>query len=113
MIQNGSLTFKAPSGLARGRFVTITANTDTVAYATAGGAAEGITLGAEENGVVSVQLLKDVSKSFFFEAGGTIALGDDIEVGVAGRGIKETAGTVVAIAKTLGVSGSFATGYNK
>ena len=113
MIQNGSLTFKAPSGLARGRFVTITGSTDTVAYTAAGEASEGVRLGSEENGVVSVQLLKDVSKSFFFEAGDTIALGDDVRVGVGGRGVAGTAGTVVAIAKTPGVSGSFATGYNK
>jgi hypothetical protein len=113
MIQNGSLTFKAPSGLARGRFVTITASTDTVAYTATSAAADGVTLGAEENGVVSVQLLKDVSKSFFFEAGGTIALGDSIKVGTDGKGVAGTTPFVVAIAKTPGVSGSFATGYNK
>jgi hypothetical protein len=113
MIQSGNLTFACATELVRGRFVTITAATDTVAYTAGAAAADGITIGDSENGVVAVQLLKDVSKSFWFEAAGTLAIGDDVEVGADGKGVVQNAGATVCIAKTAGVAGSFVTGYNK
>ena len=112
MIQKGSLTFKAATGLKARRFVDITASTDSVAYSATGATSDAITLGDEENGVIEVQLLKDVSKSFFFDAEDTIAVGDDVEVGTNGQGRKASAGQMVCIAKTNTIKDSVGTGYN-
>lgn len=111
MIQRNNLTFKTDTDLARGRYVTITPSTDKVAYATAAGSADGITIGESDNSVVSVQLLSDTSASYFVEAEETISLGHGIEVGTDGKAASLSAGTEVGIAKTAGINGSFVTGY--
>jgi len=111
MIQRNNLTFKTATDLVRGRYVSITPSTDTVAYATAAGSADGVTIEESDNGVVSVQLLSDTSASYFVEAEATIALGDSIEVGTDGKATPLVVGTEVGIAKTAGINGSFVTGY--
>lgn len=116
MVQNEFLTFNAPTGMARFRFVTITLATDTVAYTAADGAADAITIGNEANGVIAVQLLSDTSKSFWFEAAGAIAVGEEVMVGADGKGIKWVTDTTppekVCIAKSVGVDGAVVAGYN-
>lgn len=113
MIQAGMLQFICATGLVKHRFVTITVGTDTVAYTAAAAAADGITLGDESNLKIAVQLLDDKSKSFYFDAAGVIALGDDVEVGADGKGVVQSAGSVVCIAKNATVDGSLGVGYNK
>lgn len=112
MIQKENLTFKCATVLAARRFVTITPGTDTVAYTAAGGSADGITLAESNNGVVSVQLLKNLNASFFFDAEGVIALGANVEVGTDGQGITQTSGNVVCLNKVVTAAGSIGTGYN-
>lgn len=112
-IQENFLTFKCATDLERGRFVTITPATDTVAYTSAAAAANAVTVGKGENGVVAVQMLGDKSKSFWFEAGATIAVGANVEVGTDGKGITRTStNAIVAIAKQVGVANTLTTGYN-
>lgn len=114
MYQKGSLTFKASTGMLAKRFVTITASTDTVAYTAAAAAPDAITMGDESNGVIEVTLLTDTSGSFAFDAGGTIALGESVEVvGVVGKGTVQSAGAVACICKLAAVDGSTSVGYNK
>ena len=114
MHEVGALTFKSATGIVGKRFVTITVSTDTVAYTAAAAAPDAITLGDESNGVISVQLLTDTSKSFKFDAAGTIALGESVEVvGVIGKGTVQTAGAVACICKLAAVDGSTSVGYNK
>lgn len=112
MIQVGNLSFKCATGLARGRFVSITPATDTVAYTNASEKADAITLGNESGGTIAVQLLSDTSSSFFFESEGTIGIGDGIEVGTDGKGLILGAGIEVAVAKSATIDGSMGTGYN-
>lgn len=112
-MQREYLTFKCASGLKAGRFVTVDAGTDTVSYATAGGAADAVTVTDETGGVIAVQMLSDTSKSFWFEAEGNISLGDAIEVGTDGKGTLHSAGTQVCVAKSKGTDGTLVTGYNK
>lgn len=117
MVQNENLTFKAPTGMKRFRFVTVTIATDTVAYTAENDAPDAITLGDEENGVISVQLLSDTSKSFWFEAAGAIAVGEEVMVSADdGKGIKwvtdDTPPEKVCVAKSVGVDGAIVTGYN-
>jgi len=112
MVQKENLTFKCADGISARRFVKITASTDSVAYPTAGGAANAVTLGNEKGGVVAVQLLKDVTSSFFFDALGTIAIGDSVQAGTNGTGIKKVNGIELCKAKSSAISGSVGTGYN-
>ena len=114
MYQKGSLTFKASTGMLAKRFVTITTSTDTVAYTAAAAAPDAVTIGNESNGVIEVTLLTDTSGSFAFDAGGTIALGESVEVvGVVGKGTVQSAGAVACICKSAAVDGSTSVGYNK
>lgn len=114
MYQKGSLRFKATTGMLAKRFVTITPSTDTVAYTAAAAAPDAVTIGDESNGVIEVTLLTDTSGSFAFDAGGTIALGESVEVvGVVGKGTVQSAGAVACICKLAAVDGSTSEGYNK
>jgi hypothetical protein len=112
MIQAGNLTFKCATALKRGRYVTVTPGTDTVAYTGAGAAATGVTLWDAKNGVVAVQLLKNVSESYWFEAESAFALGDEIEVGTDGKGTLQVAGSILGYSKQVCAAGNFSTGYN-
>jgi len=69
-------------------------------------------LGDENNGVIAVQMLKDVSSSIFVDCGATIALGGGVRVGANGKAAP-TGTTIVATAYTVGVDGSVITVYNK
>ena len=114
MHEVGSLTFKAPSGMLARRFVTIIVATDTVAYTAVAAQPDAITLGDEDNLVISVALLTDTSRSFQFDAAGIIALGESVEVvGVVGKGTVQTAGAVACLCKLAAVNGSISVGYNK
>ncbi|GAG10106.1 unnamed protein product, partial [marine sediment metagenome] len=112
MIQKQVMDFVCAAGLLRNRFVTITRSTHAVAYTAAGGVADGITIGDESNLKIAVQLLGNLNSTFFFDAAGVFAVGDEIEVTTDGKGIKQAAGAVVCYAKDAGVDGSFGVGYN-
>lgn len=112
MIQKEVLDFTCAAGLVQKRFVTIDKANDTVAYTAAGAKPDGITIGDEDNLRISVQLLGNLNASFWFDALGVIAVGDEVQVGANGTGIKQVAGAIACYAKTAAVSGSFCVGYN-
>ena len=112
MIQSGNLTFKCATALAARRFVTITPVTDTVAYTAEDAAANAVTLAESDNGVVSVQLLSDTSKSFFYDVEDTIALGGIVGVGTDGKGKAGDMSVDVCLAKNAVTAGAIGTGYN-
>ena len=51
-------------------------------------------------------------ESFYFDALGTIAVGDEIQVTTDGKGIVQTSGAIACYAKSTAVSGSVCVGYN-
>ena len=112
MIQSGNLTFKCATALAARRFVTITEATDIVAYTAEDALAEAITLSDSDNGVVSVQLLSDTSRSFFYDVEDIIALGGVVGVGTDGKGKADDTSVDVCLAKNAVVAGAIGTGYN-
>lgn len=112
MKQARTFIFVSANTLVRGRFVTITPSTNTVAYTSAGAKPDGITIGDAENGVIEVMLLSTMYESFYFDAGGTIAIGDEIQVTTDGKGIKQTNGAIACYAKSTAVDGSLCTGFN-
>jgi len=111
MRQNENLKFLCDTALVDYRFVTITPSTGKVAYTTAGELPDAITTGDADNGCVAVHLLQDLSKSFYFESGGTIAAGNYVDVGANGVGVVHAAGKVACVAKEAAVTGSYCTGY--
>jgi hypothetical protein len=70
------------------------------------------TLAESANGVVSVQLLSDTSKSFFYDVEDTIALGGVVGVGTDGKGKADDTSVDVCLAKNAVVAGAIGTGYN-
>ena len=105
--------FTCASGLLQKRFVTVTAATDSVAYTAAAAAADGITIGDEDNLRISVLLFEGMSESFYFDVVAALTKGENVEVGADGKGTPEDEGSVVCISKTAAAAGSFGTGYNK
>jgi hypothetical protein len=117
MIQKESLCVNAPSEMVRHRFVNLTKSTDTVTYATAGGAAEAVTISDEVDGKIEIQLLKNLNSTWGLDAAGTIALGGAIKASGtgadAGKGIAQGgSGTILGYAKFATVNGAVGTGYN-
>lgn len=111
MIQGKYLDFNCAADLAMHRFVTITPGTDTVAYTAAAAAPDAVTVGNESNGRISVHILGNLNESFWFDAAGTIAVGDDVEVGADGQGVVQSAGAIACVAKIAAVNGSNGVGY--
>jgi hypothetical protein len=111
MRQNEMLQFVCDTALVAYRFVTITPSTGKVVYTTAGEQPDAVTLADSDNGVVSVHMLQDLSKSFFFEAGGSITAGQYVQVGASGVGVVYSTGKIACIAKTSCTTGSTGTGY--
>ena len=113
MMQVDSLRVNSPAGIPKGRAVTLTHATQTVAYTAAAAAGEYITISDEENGVISIKKLTTFSGKIYAEAGGTVTMGSDLEVvGAVGKFINKTAGVAVAKAGISGVDGSFISIYN-
>lgn len=112
MIQKEVMDFVCASGLVKQRFVTIDKANDTVAYTSAGEKPDGITIGDEDNLVIAVQLLGNLNASFWFDAAGTIAVGDEVEVTTDGKGQKQVSGAIACYAKIAAVDGSSGVGYN-
>lgn len=113
MKQARTQKFVCASGLLARRFVTITPGTDSVAYTAAGAKPDGVTVGDEDNLVIEVLLLETMYESFEFDAAGTIAEGNEVQVtGVLGKGTVQTNGAVACLCKGTAVDGSIAIGYN-
>jgi len=112
MIQQRTMQFTCAAGLVQQRFVTVTKSTDTVAYTAAGAKPDGITVGDESNLRIEVLLLDSLFQSFYFDSAGTIAVGDEVEVGADGKGQKQTNGAIACYAKTATVVNGFGVGYN-
>ena len=111
MRQDQMLQFVCDTALVAYRFVTITPSTGKVAYTTAGEKPDAVTLADSDNGVVSVHMLQDLSKSFYFEAGGAITAGQYVQVGASGVGVVYATGQIACCAKTSCTTGSNGTGY--
>ena len=116
-MRNGPLNFFVGTGIvAEGRFVTIDHAAQSVDYTAAAGAADAVTLSNGDAALgesVTVQMLNDVSKSFYFEGGGAFAIGDQIEVGADGKGVVYSAGAVVCRTRNAcAVDGQKVEGYN-
>ena len=101
--------FNAPTGMVKYRFVTLDKTTNTVAYAT-DGTIDGVTIGDEESGVISVQSIKDVRQEFFIEAGGTLTVGMDLIATTDGKAVDGSAAGVV-FAKGAGIAGDTVGAY--
>jgi len=112
MKQARYLDFTCAAGLLKYRFVSITKSTDTVAYTAAGAQPDGITIGDEDNLVISVQLLGNLYESFFFYPAGIIAKGGAVQVGASGKGTAQVAGAIACYAKVSTVADAVGTGYN-
>jgi len=113
MMQVDSLRVNAPAGMKRGRAVTMTHSTQTVAYTAAAAAGDYISISEEENGVISIKKLSTFTGKLFAEAGGTVTVGSDLEVvGTEGKFVNKSAGVAVVKAGISGASGSFISIYN-
>lgn len=112
MIQKEVMDFICATGLVKYRFVVVDKVTDIVTYCPAGEKPDGITVGDEDNLKIAVQLLGNLNASFWFDATGVIARGDEIQVGANGTGIKQTSGAIACYAKIAAVSGAWCVGYN-
>lgn len=84
------LPFTAASALERGRVVSLTRSTNTVAYATPGSTPYGITDARGSDTLCSAFPLDNLEGSVFVEAAGTIAKGGELIVGLAGKVIGKT-----------------------
>ena len=111
MIQKQYLDFNCAADLAMHRFVTVTPGTDSVAYTAEAAAPDCIKIGNESNLRISVKMLDNLNESFWFDANGTIAVGDDVEVGADGKGVVQDAGAIACVAKIAAVVGSNGVGY--
>ncbi len=91
------LRFSLPASgaIKKNRFVTVNSNS-AGAYASAGLTAIGVSM----NEVYDAEALEISDGIVMVEAGGKIAAGADIEVGVAGKAITKADGVGVAIALT-------------
>jgi len=112
MIQKEVMDFICATGLVKYRFVVIDKVTDIVTYCPAGEKPDGVTVGDEDNLKIAVQLLGNLNASFWFDATGVIARGDEVQVGANGTGIKQTSGAIACYAKIAAVSGAWCVGYN-
>lgn len=101
-IRRSPFMFNAPTDMVEHRFVTLDKTTGTVAYAT-DATIDGITVGNEEGGVISVQSINDVTNEVFVELGGTVAQGDDLISGADGKAV-DGLGVGVIFAKGAGIA---------
>lgn len=94
-----TLTMLALAAITAGRFMDATG-----AVASTGGSSIGVSVTDAANGdAFSV----DALGTSVVELGGTVALGDSVEVGAAGVGITFSSGDIVATALQAGVAGEF------
>lgn len=110
-IRKSPFMFIAPTDMETNRFVVLTDATQTVAYAV-DGTISGVTVGSEENEVISVQAANNVTDEFWIELGGTVTLGMDVIATTDGKAV-DGSGAGVFFVKTAGITGDTVAAYAK